>query len=71
MPLARRSLAGYVALTGKRLSIPEDYFLPAGAPYQFNHSFDSGFAYRTRSVLVPSRKNTWMALAMERFFGSR
>lgn len=57
MPLARRSLAGYVALTGKRLSIPDAYCLPAGAPYQFNHSFDSGFAYRTRSVLVLPMQN--------------
>ncbi|HEY9689265.1 MAG TPA: GAF domain-containing protein, partial [Coleofasciculaceae cyanobacterium] len=57
MPLARRSLAGYVALTGKSLSIPDAYCLPAGVPYQFNHSFDSGFAYRTRSVIVLPMQN--------------
>lgn len=57
MPLARRSLAGYVALTGKSLSIPDAYCLPVGVPYQFNHSFDSGFAYRTRSVIVLPMQN--------------
>ncbi|MFG3817353.1 HD domain-containing phosphohydrolase [Limnothrix redekei LRLZ20PSL1] len=57
MPLARRSLAGYVALTGKSLSIPDAYCLPAGVPYQFNHNFDSGFSYRTRSVIVVPMQN--------------
>ena len=57
MPLARRSLAGYVALTGKSLSIPDAYCLPAEVPYQFNHNFDSGFSYRTRSVIVVPMQN--------------
>lgn len=57
MPLTRRSLAGYVALTGESLNIPDAYHLPPDVPYQFNYSFDTGFAYRTRSVLVLPMQN--------------
>lgn len=57
MPIAQRSLAGYVALTGESLNLPDAYHLPPDVPYQFNHNFDSGFAYRTRSVLVLPMQN--------------
>jgi HD-GYP domain-containing protein (c-di-GMP phosphodiesterase class II) len=57
MPLTHSSLAGYVALTGKSLNLPDAYCLPPDVPYQFNHSFDSGFTYRTRSVLVLPMQN--------------
>jgi HD-GYP domain-containing protein (c-di-GMP phosphodiesterase class II) len=52
LPLTPESLAGYVALTGTELDIPDVYNLPDDAPYSFNSSFDDQMRYRTRSVLV-------------------
>ncbi len=52
VPLTRKSLAGYVALTGESLNLPNAYDLPPGVPYQLNRSFDTNMPYRTCSVLV-------------------
>ncbi len=57
VPLSPRSLAGYVALTGKILNIPDAYNLSADVPYTLDRSFDQEFAYRTRSVLVLPMQN--------------
>lgn len=57
MPLTDRSLAGYVALTGTTLNIPDAYQLPLDVPYQFDRSFDQTIAYRTCSVLVLPMQN--------------
>jgi len=51
-PLNPRSLAGYVALTGKSLNLSDAYALPDNVPYQLDRSFDTSIPYRTRSVLV-------------------
>lgn len=52
MPLTHKSLAGYVALTGQSLNLPDAYQLPPGVPYQLDRSFDTTMPYRTCSVLV-------------------
>jgi HD-GYP domain-containing protein (c-di-GMP phosphodiesterase class II) len=52
MPLTHKSLAGYVALTGESLNLPDAYELPSGVPYQLDRSFDTTMPYRTCSVLV-------------------
>jgi HD-GYP domain-containing protein (c-di-GMP phosphodiesterase class II) len=52
LPLTPSSLAGYVALSGETLDIPDVYQIPAGRPYSFNRSFDEEMGYRTRSMLV-------------------
>ncbi|HEY9616705.1 MAG TPA: HD domain-containing phosphohydrolase [Microcoleaceae cyanobacterium] len=57
MPLTRNSLAGYVALTGRSLNLPDAYDSPANVPYQIDRSFDESLAYRTRSVLVLPMQN--------------
>ena len=57
VPLSRRSLAGYVALTGKILNIPDAYNLPLDVPYTLDRSFDQESDYRTRSVLVLPMQN--------------
>lgn len=57
MPLSPRSLAGYVALTGESLNIPDAYNLEPGVPYNLDRSFDREFAYRTCSVLVLPMQN--------------
>ena len=57
MPMTPRSLAGYVALTGESLNIPDAYDLPDDVPYQLDRSFDRSIDYRTRSVLVLPMQN--------------
>lgn len=57
MPLTQNSLAGYVALTGETLNIPDAYQLPTDLPYQLDRSFDRSINYRTCSVLVLPMQN--------------
>jgi HD-GYP domain-containing protein (c-di-GMP phosphodiesterase class II) len=57
MPLTPKSLAGYVALTGKSLMIPDAYDLSEDVPYQLDRSFDYSISYRTCSVLVLPMQN--------------
>ena len=57
MSLTPQSLAGYVALTGECLNLPDAYDLPRGVAYQMDRSFDNEFFYRTRSVLVLPMQN--------------
>ena len=52
LPITRRSLAGYVAMTGETLVIDDAYDLPADAEYSINTSFDRDNSYLTRSILV-------------------
>ena len=52
LPLTANSLAGYVALTGDELDIPDVYDLPDDTPYQFNGSFDELMNFRSASMLV-------------------
>lgn len=52
LPLTADSLAGYVALQGSELDIPDVYKLPKDAPYKFNRSFDDQNNYRSVSMLV-------------------
>ena len=52
LPITRKSLAGYVAMTGETLVIDDAYDLPAGAEYSINTSFDEANNYLTKSMLV-------------------
>lgn len=52
LPMTPTSLAGYVALSGEPLDIPNAYEIPPGRPYSFNRSFDDEMGYRTHSILV-------------------
>ena len=52
LPLSANSLAGYVALQGDELDIPDVYQLPEDLPYKFNRSFDDQNNYRSVSMLV-------------------
>lgn len=57
IPITENSLAGYVAMTGKTLNLPDAYSLPAKVPYQLDRSFDQRLAYRTCSTLVLPMQN--------------
>jgi len=52
LPITRKSLAGYVAMTGETLVIDDAYNLPSGAEYEINRSFDEENGYLTKSLLV-------------------
>lgn len=46
------SLAGFVAVTGRVLDIPDAYRLRVGAPFRVNRDFDAATGYRTQSILA-------------------
>jgi putative two-component system response regulator len=52
IPIARSSLAGYVAATGQPLNLADVGALPGDAEYHFNDSFDRSSGFCTRSMLV-------------------
>ena len=59
IPISERSIAGYVALTGKILNIPDVYALSADFPFKFNPEFDLRNNYHTQSILaVPLKDHT-------------
>lgn len=57
IPISERSIAGYVALTGKILNIPNVYELAADSPYRFNPDFDRRNNYHTQSILAVPLKD--------------
>jgi hypothetical protein len=52
LPMTKRSIAGYVAITGKILNIEDVYKIPSTEEYSFNSDFDKMNNYRTMSMLV-------------------
>ncbi|HXI04330.1 MAG TPA: HD domain-containing phosphohydrolase [Candidatus Saccharimonadales bacterium] len=57
MEISRKSLAGFVVLTGEPLAIDDAYAIPPDCEYEFNRSFDEASGYRTRSLLVIPMRN--------------
>jgi two-component system response regulator HydG len=57
IPISKRSIAGYVALTSETLNIPDAYNLPPQKPYRFNPDFDVRNNYRTQSILAVPLKD--------------
>ncbi|MFZ5569298.1 MAG: HD domain-containing phosphohydrolase [Thermodesulfobacteriota bacterium] len=57
LPLNTASIAGYVAVTGRVLNLPDAYDLPPDTPYSYNDSFDRRYGYQSRSMLVVPMKN--------------
>ena len=59
IPISEHSIAGYVALTGNILNIPDVYELSPDFPFQFNPEFDVRNNYHTQSILaVPLKDHT-------------
>jgi GAF domain-containing protein len=57
MPINEKSIAGYVAATGKPLNLPDVYHIDPTCPYHFSKKFDNKTDYTTRSVLTIPLKN--------------
>ncbi len=52
LPLSKESIAGYVAITGSVLNIPDVYEIPPTVEYRVNKHFDQQNNYRSKSMLV-------------------
>lgn len=57
IPIDNRSIAGYVALSGEILNIPDVYKLNINVPYHFDNTYDEISGYRTHSMLTVPLKN--------------
>jgi HD-GYP domain-containing protein (c-di-GMP phosphodiesterase class II) len=52
IPIDEKSVAGYCALTGKLINVPNMYQIPETASYAFNSSYDKISGYKTISTLT-------------------
>lgn len=52
LPIDTRSIAGYVAATGRALNLKDVYAIDASAPYRFSRRFDASSRYTTRSMIT-------------------
>jgi len=52
IPIDKKSIAGYVATTGRLLNLPDVYATETTAPYCFSKKFDETSGYVTRSVIT-------------------
>ena len=52
LPINEKSMAGYVAATGRPLNIPDAYEIEPTAPYGFSKRQDEASKYTTRSILT-------------------
>ena len=52
LPINKQSMAGYVAITGKPLNLPDVYNLDPCLPYKFSREFDEASHYKTCSALT-------------------
>jgi serine/threonine protein kinase len=52
IPVSAQSIAGYVALSGTLLNLPDAYQLSSGVPYRFDPELDQRTGYHTQSMLV-------------------
>ncbi|MCL2480130.1 MAG: GAF domain-containing protein [Spirochaetaceae bacterium] len=57
MPLVKKSISGYVAITGTPLKLDDAYSIPPDVEYGFNKSYDIKTNYRTKSMLTVPMKN--------------
>ena len=56
LPIERTSIAGYVALTGEELFIPDAAAIPKGKSYRFDSAADEMTGFTTRNLLaIPMR----------------
>jgi HD-GYP domain-containing protein (c-di-GMP phosphodiesterase class II) len=58
VPIDEKSIAGYVAATGKSLNIEDVYDLDVTLPYSFSKKFDDAVGYRSTSILTVPLQNS-------------
>ena len=57
LPIDKKSIAGYVALTAEPLLIDDVHHLPVDAGYTYNAEYDRSHNYYTKSMMVIPMKN--------------
>lgn len=57
LPIDKKSIAGYVALTAEPLLIDDVHDLPANAGFTYNAEYDKAHNYYTKSMMVIPMKN--------------
>jgi HD-GYP domain-containing protein (c-di-GMP phosphodiesterase class II) len=57
MPITHNSIAGFVAMQGKLLNIPDAYQISDRMPFSFDSSYDKKAGYETHSMLTVPLKN--------------
>ncbi len=57
LPFDRKTIAGYVALSGEMQNLIDCYSLPPDVPYSYNKGFDEASGYRCKSMLVVAMHN--------------
>lgn len=48
----KKTISGYVAMTGELVNIPDVYKLSPGLPYSYNTAYDISVNYKTKSMLT-------------------
>ena len=65
MAIDNRSVAGYCALKGELVNIPDAYQMPRRLPYRFNDQYDRLSRYESHSMLaLPLKTNTGAVLGV-------
>jgi HD-GYP domain-containing protein (c-di-GMP phosphodiesterase class II) len=72
IPVNNESIAGYVASSGRPLSIPDVYDISEDKPYQFTKTMDEVSGYRSRSmVTVPLQNSKGVVLGILQVINAR
>jgi HD-GYP domain-containing protein (c-di-GMP phosphodiesterase class II) len=58
IPIDNKSIAGYVALSGRPLNISDVYHISDNEPYQFKYEMDEVSGYRSRSIVTVPLQNS-------------
>lgn len=58
VPIDEKSIAGYVAATGRTLNIEDVYELGVTLPYSFSKRFDAAVGYKSTSILTVPLQNS-------------
>ncbi len=59
VPIDTRSVAGWCAVSGELVNVPDAYAITGTLPYGFDRSYDAVTGYRTRSIItVPLRSSS-------------
>jgi HD-GYP domain-containing protein (c-di-GMP phosphodiesterase class II) len=57
LPFDRKTIAGYVALSGEMQNLIDVYSLPPETTYSYNRAFDEASGYRCKSMLAVPMRN--------------
>jgi putative nucleotidyltransferase with HDIG domain len=72
IPVNNESIAGYVASSGRPLSIPDVYEISSDKPYQFTRTMDEVSGYRSKSmVTVPLQNSKGVVLGILQVINAR